>query len=293
MIEIVFRSKVLPPVIPSDKLENTKILHYLNTLSIQKNLKSRYTLLVENKIKIIILAAGKGTRMESPYPKVLAPLKGEHMIDHLLKSVTSAAIDPMPVIVVGYEKDLVIKELGDKYTYVNQAEQLGTGHAVYMAKDACKDAEHVIVISGDQPFIKTETIQNLLNKHLNSGATVTFTTTTLPDFEDWRKAFLKFGRVLKQDGKIIIREYKDATDKERAVKELNTSCYAFKASWLWENFNKTTNINNAQKEYYLTDLLQIAGECGEKIESINIEPIEALGANTKEELEILENMLKD
>jgi len=246
----------------------------------------------KEKIRIVILAAGKGTRMKSELPKVLVKLKGQHMIKHLLDSVKKSQIDPKPIIVVGYEKNLVIKELGDKYQYVTQEEQLGTGHAVYTAKDACRDVENIIVISGDQPFIKTETIKNLLRKHLDSGAKITITTTEVPSFDDWYKPFLRFGRVLRKDGKIIDREFKDANEEEKNVKELNASCYAFDTKWLWDNFEKIDNKKNTQKEYYLTDLWQIASENGEKIETIKIDPREALGANSKEELEILEKLVK-
>ncbi len=245
----------------------------------------------EEKIKIIILAAGKGTRMESPLPKVLAQLKGQHMIRHLLESVEESGIDNKPIIVVGYEKDLVKKELGDKYQYVTQEEQLGTGHAVYVTKDACEGIENIIVISGDQPFIKTETIKNLLAKHLASNAKITITTTEVADFEDWRKAFWRFGRVLRKDGKIIDREFKDASKEEKKITEVNVSLYAFNAKWLWDNFKKIDRSKSAQNEYYLTDLWQIAGENGEKVETIKIDPHEALGANSKEELEILEKLI--
>ncbi len=242
----------------------------------------------KDKIKIVILAAGKGVRMKSKLPKALALLKGKHMIKHLLESVDQSGIDEKSIIVVGYEKELVMKELGDKYEYVIQEEQLGTGHAVFCAKRACGDAKHILVLSGDQPFIKTETIKNLLNKHLNSGAKITITTTELPDFEDWRQAFIKFGRVLRQDGKVIDREYKDASEEEKNIKEVNASCYVFDADWLWKNYKKVDRHQNSQKEYYLTDLWQIASENGDRVETLKIEPAEALGANTKEELEILE-----
>jgi len=242
-----------------------------------------------NKIRIVILAAGKGTRMKSELPKVLAPLRGQHMIRHLLESVDNSGIDPKPIVVVGHEKELVMKELGNKYEYVVQEELLGTGHAVACAQVACKDTENIIVISGDQPFIKTETIKNLLSKHLNSKAKLTITTAELPDFQDWRAAFIKYGRILRDGEKIIDREFKDATDKEKEITEVNVSLYAFNAKWLWENYKKINAHTNSQKEYYLTDLWQIASQNGDKIESFQIDPAEALGANSKEELEILEN----
>jgi len=246
-----------------------------------------------DKIRIIILAAGKGTRMKSELPKVLAPLRGRHMIQHLLDSVKKAW-NGKPVIVVGYQADVVKRELGSSYTYVVQEELLGTGYAVSCTEVECKSAEHVVVLSGDQPFISSETILKLIKKHSESGAEITFTTTELSDFTDWRKAFLHFGRVIRSDSMVVgVREYKDATEEEKNITEVNAGCYAFKGSWLWENLKKIGN-KNAQSEYYLTDLFKIASENSQhknNIESIQIDPREALGANSKEELEILEKML--
>ncbi|MFZ2072445.1 MAG: NTP transferase domain-containing protein [Minisyncoccia bacterium] len=242
----------------------------------------------DRKIKIVILAAGKGKRMQSDLPKVLAPLKGKSMIEHVLEAVQKA-LGEKPIAIVGHKSELVQSELGDLCFYVLQKEQLGTGHAVSCAKGDCEEAEDIVVLSGDQPFIKAETIKNLIEKHLESDAKITFTTTILPDFLEWRKGFMGFGRILRKNGEVIgIREYKDASEEEKNIKEVNAGCYIFNAKWLWKNLEKIKN-ENAQNEYYLTDLFQIAREDNEKIGTINIEPHEALGANTKEELEILEN----
>jgi bifunctional N-acetylglucosamine-1-phosphate-uridyltransferase/glucosamine-1-phosphate-acetyltransferase GlmU-like protein len=245
---------------------------------------------MQNDTKIIILAAGKGTRMKSSLPKVLTRLHGKHMISHLLESVEKTNIDPKPIIVVGYEKNLVKEELGEKYEYVEQTEQLGTGHAVSVTRDACGNAKNIIVISGDQPFIKPETIKNLLVKHKASGAKITITTTSVPDFNDWREIFYMYGRIVRNNGHIYDKEFKDANEEEKKIKELNVSCYTFDSEWLWNNFKKIDQKSNNQKEFYLTDLWHIASLAGEKIESVNIEPTEALGANSKEELEILEKL---
>ncbi|MFH1608789.1 MAG: NTP transferase domain-containing protein [Patescibacteria group bacterium] len=243
------------------------------------------------KIKILILAAGKGKRMQSDLPKCLSPLCGKHMIKHLIESI-SAITHEKPIAVIGYMADLVKKELGELCDYVYQKEQLGTGHAVMCAKEKCKEAEHIMIISGDQPFISDQTIKNLITKHKNSNAIITFTTTELPDFVDWRKSFIAFGRILRRNNKVIgIKEFKDATEEERLIKEVNAGCYIFKADWLWKNLNKIKNTN-IQNEYYLTDLFKIAAETNEKIETVQTEPQEALGANTKEELEILEKFAK-
>lgn len=243
------------------------------------------------KIKIVILAGGKGKRMESDLPKVLAPLGGKPMISHVLSAV-SGFTSAKPVSIVGHMADLVQDTLGDLSFYSFQKEQLGTGHAVSCARGECGDAEHVVVLSGDQPFITAETIQRLISEHLTSGAKVTLTTTQVQDFEDWRKGFQAYGRIIRDDSDnlVEIKEYKDATEKERNIKEVNAGCYIFDAEWLWKNLEKIKN-ENAQKEYYLTDLLRIAKNDNEKIASITIDSREALGANTKEELQILEKLL--
>jgi bifunctional UDP-N-acetylglucosamine pyrophosphorylase/glucosamine-1-phosphate N-acetyltransferase len=243
------------------------------------------------KIKILILAGGKGKRMQSYLPKCLSPLCGKHMIKHLIEAVSQITHEK-PIAIIGYLGDLVKKEMGNLCDYAYQSEPLGTGHAVASAKKECENAENILVMSGDQPFISPETIKNLILKHKESNAVITFTTTVVPDFEDWRKAFIAFGRILRQENKVIgIREFKDASEEERLIKEVNAGCYMFKANWLWKNLTKIKN-DNIQNEYYLTDLFKIASEENEKIETVQIEPKEALGANTKEELEILEKFAK-
>jgi len=241
----------------------------------------------KDKVKILILAAGKGTRMQSELPKVLVPLHGKAMIKHVLDEISKLHSDKAYSI-VGHKSDMVKEELGDLCNYIIQEEQLGTGHAVLCAKNIV-DAENIIVLSGDQPFISSDTIKKLIDTHINSNAKITLTTTTLPDFESWHKNFLRYGRILRNDGEIIgMREYKDASEEEKNIHEVNVGAYAFEANWLWKNLEQIKN-ENAQSEYYLTDLVKIAKEEGEKIASIEVHGKEALGANSKEELEVLEN----
>jgi bifunctional UDP-N-acetylglucosamine pyrophosphorylase/glucosamine-1-phosphate N-acetyltransferase len=241
----------------------------------------------KDNFEILILAAGKGTRMQSDLPKVLIPLRGKVMIKHVLESIEKA-FHKKSLAIIGHKAKLVKSELKNSCFYVLQKKQLGTGHAVSCAKNKCIEAKHIIVLSGDQPFISPKTIKKLMEKHLKAKTKITFATTKIVDFKDWRKAFIGFGRIQRKNGKIIgIREYKDANEKEKNIKEVNAGCYAFEAKWLWKNLIKIKN-NNIQKEYYLTDLFQIASKNKNKIEAIKIEPHEALGANSKEELEILE-----
>lgn len=248
---------------------------------------------MNNRFKIVILAGGKGNRMQAETPKVLMHVKNKSMIKHVLEAVAKSAIDEEPIIFVSYKKELVMKELGrenKQYHYVSSEDQLGTGHAVKSTKDYLKGkAEHIIVLYGDHPLVSTETIKKIKEKHLESGSKITMATTKLPDFKDWRICFEHFSRIIRNENGKIIKDiqFKDASDEEKKTTEVNPCYFCFDAKWLWENLEKITN-DNVQKEYYLTDLIKIAEEEDVEIESIEIEPHEALGANTKAELEILE-----
>src|SRR3989338_5409283 len=124
-----------------------------------------------DKLKIIILAAGRGVRMKSREPKALVKVKGKPMIRHLLDAIEKSNIDSKPVIVVGHEKEKIISELGEKYDYVVQTQQLGTGHAVMSTYEKLKDkTENVMVLPSDHPFVSAETIKKLAKRHLDSGA---------------------------------------------------------------------------------------------------------------------------
>jgi bifunctional UDP-N-acetylglucosamine pyrophosphorylase / glucosamine-1-phosphate N-acetyltransferase len=242
-------------------------------------------------IGIIILAAGKGVRMQSELPKVLQRIKGKEMIKYLLESIKKSDIKSKPVIVVGYGKEEVMKTLGDNYDYVVQEKQLGTGHAVIVAQKTLEnEADNIMVLYGDHPLISPETINLLKDTHIESGGKITMATFTVPDFKDWRTVFYKnFSRIIRDENGNITRDvqFKDATDEEKKVRELNPCYFCFDAKWLWENLKKL-NTDNAQKEYYLTDLVKMAMKEKNPIQSININPKEALGINSKEELEMLE-----
>lgn len=244
-----------------------------------------------DKIKVLILAGGKGERMQSNLPKVLTKVKGKSMIERLLLAVSKAGIDPRPIIVVGHKKETVMSQLGDKYDYAVQNEQLGTGHAVMSAENLLKEkAEHVLVLYGDHPLIESDTIKKLAEKHKESDNKITMATAKIPDFEGWRSLFYKnFSRIVRDEKGEIIKDvqFRDASESERKITEVNPCFFLFEAKWLWSKLGALEN-NNAQKQYYLTDLIQIAMREKIKIESISINPHEALGANSKEELEILE-----
>jgi bifunctional UDP-N-acetylglucosamine pyrophosphorylase/glucosamine-1-phosphate N-acetyltransferase len=248
-----------------------------------------------SKFAVVILAAGKGKRMGADLPKVLHLFQGRPFIVHLVDEVKKSGICERSTVVVCDEHNLVQKALGDSCDYVIQEEQLGTAHAVQCAEDFLSGTvENVLVLYGDHPLLKAETLRALRNLHEKENHhSLSLMTTVLPDFSDWRSAFQGFGRIVRnQNGEIEkIIEFKDASEEEKKILEVNPMYCCFKANWLWENLKKIDN-NNAQGEYYLTDLVQKAVEQGEKIAILQISNVECLGINRPEELEMVQKMFE-
>jgi bifunctional UDP-N-acetylglucosamine pyrophosphorylase/glucosamine-1-phosphate N-acetyltransferase len=170
-----------------------------------------------------------------------------------------------------------------------QKEQLGTAHALFCAKDLIREADDVLVLYGDHPKVSPETIKKIAKVH---NSVITMMTTKLKDFDDWRKTFYNWGRIVRGGSGEIqkIIEFKDASDEEKEIKEVNPAIYCFSNIWLWANIQKIDN-NNEQKEYYLTDLIKLAFEQNQEINSLLIDPEEAVGINSREELEMAERLL--
>lgn len=243
--------------------------------------------------QIIILAGGKGVRMKSAEPKALVMLKNKPLIMHILDTISTLHLPIRPIIVIGHRKERMMEVLGNDHSYAEQDSPLGTGHAVASAKNNVHPGHKtVLVLSSDQPLISKETIERLLKKHNEKKPTITLATVLMPDFEEWRSGLRHFGRIIRRDDGTVdgIVEFKDATEKEKMIKELNPAVYAFDSDWLWENINLIKN-ENAQGEYYLTDLIKMARDQGKKIEAVEVANIlEALQPNSKEELETLEKL---
>jgi bifunctional UDP-N-acetylglucosamine pyrophosphorylase / glucosamine-1-phosphate N-acetyltransferase len=245
---------------------------------------------MKNDAAVIILAGGRGTRMKSGHPKVLADFLGEPIITRILRAVTP--ICEHPSIVVGYRGEEVVAATGNRYRYIEQKEQLGTGHAVGQAK---RELEHesascIAVLNGDHPLITGDTVRRLVESHTASGANITITTVRVPSFEGDNKVLFGYGRVLRDagGGVIGVKELKDATPAERTITEVNCGYYCFRPEWLWKNIEALENKNEA-KEYYLTDLVGVAAKQGERINACELRSYaEAMGVNTPEELQIAE-----
>jgi bifunctional UDP-N-acetylglucosamine pyrophosphorylase/glucosamine-1-phosphate N-acetyltransferase len=152
-----------------------------------------------------------------------------------------------------------------------------------------------MVLYGDHPHVSAETIRRLWDTHREAGdAVITMGTALLPDFEEWRAGFYDFGRIVRDEAGSIQRivEKKDATEEELALLEVNPSYLCFSAEWLWKTIHRI-KPNNTQGEYYLTDLIGMAIEEGKKIQTVPVPPYEALGANTMEQLMVLEGLIED
>lgn len=245
---------------------------------------------INNKeLSIIILAAGKGVRMNQDIPKVLTMLdNGNCLIENLLENIKETSYIKNVSVVVGFKGQNVIDKLGNKYNYIWQRETLGTGHAVIQCRNELKGHYNShLILYGDMPFISPETIENIVNIDMEDDSIFSILTLQLNNFEDINSCYMNFGRIVRDsDGEIIkIVEFKDATDEEKKITEVNPAIFCIKDEWLWENLDKI-NSNNSQKEYYLTDLIALAHNQNIKIKSfISKNNFEFIGINTIEQLD--------
>ena len=235
----------------------------------------------------VILAAGQGTRMKSKLYKVLHPVCGKPMVQHVVDQVSSLGFDEK-VAVVGFGAEIVQEQLGDQVSYVIQEEQLGTGHAVMQAADILENKEGTtVVLCGDTPLLTAETIDQLLSCHANEGAKATILTAVADDPTG-------YGRIIRNDDGLVARivEHKDATEEERATKEINTGTYCFDNAALFAALKQVGN-DNAQGEYYLPDVIEILKNNGETISAYQTPSFdETIGVNDRVALAQAESILK-
>ncbi len=244
--------------------------------------------------QVVILAAGKGKRMGSGLPKVLREVGGKAMIQRVVESVLESGVTKRPVVIIGYGTEIIKKYLGTICSYVLQAEQLGTAHAVSCAESYLTGVDNIVVVNGDTPFLRPEILKNLVDAHEKKQAVLTMVTLRLPDFGEWRGTFNDFGRIVRNEaGEVVaIVEKKDATEEQLKISEVNPSFFCFKSDWLWENLAKI-NCDNAQGEFYLTDLVHLAIFENQKVETlVTDDPTEAVGVNTPEQLNLAQSLME-
>ncbi|KMK74485.1 bifunctional UDP-N-acetylglucosamine diphosphorylase/glucosamine-1-phosphate N-acetyltransferase GlmU [Alkalihalobacillus pseudalcaliphilus] len=235
----------------------------------------------------IILAAGQGTRMKSKLYKVLHPVCGKPMVQHVVDRVNRVGFDKK-VTIVGHGADVVQEVLGDQVSYVVQEEQLGTGHAVMQAESLLSDKEGTtIVLCGDTPLITEETISQLLQAHEKKQAQITVLTAVTENPTG-------YGRIIRNQQGLVERivEHKDATEEERSVKEINTGTYCFDNQTLFNALKKVGN-ENAQGEYYLPDVIEIVQSEGGMVGAYQASSMdETLGINDRVALSQAESIMK-
>ncbi|WP_252313681.1 bifunctional UDP-N-acetylglucosamine diphosphorylase/glucosamine-1-phosphate N-acetyltransferase GlmU [Sinobaca sp. H24] len=241
-----------------------------------------------NKRYAVILAAGKGTRMKSELYKVLHPVCGKPMVEHVVDQVSQTGAESI-VTVTGHGAEMVKEHLGSRSSYVLQEKQLGTGHAVMQAEELLGDKEGVtIVLCGDTPLISSETMEALFTHHQETGAKATVLTAGAEDPSG-------YGRVVREQetGNVLrVVEQKDASEAELAIGEINTGTYCFDNETLFRVLKQVGN-DNSQGEYYLPDVIGILKDEGETVSAWKTPDFsETIGVNDRVALAEAEQTMK-
>ena len=242
---------------------------------------------MNNGLKAVILAAGKGTRMNSDLPKVIHKCDGHPMVHYVIEAAKDAGARDVCVI-VGYKALETKNAIYDVVDYRIQREQLGTGHAVKCASDFIGTEGDVIVLCGDTPLIKGETLARLVELHKKLANGVTVLSAVVEDSTG-------YGRIVRdeQNGFVKIVEQKDATEEEKQIKEINSGMYIFNAEALAASLELLNN-NNAAGEYYLTDTIALIKKIGLRVSAMPLKGEDVndiMGVNTQEQLKKAEEIM--
>ena len=229
------------------------------------------------KLQTVVLCAGKGTRMHTEKAKVMHELMGRPMLEYIY-NLSVELTDEKPVFVVGHKKEQIINYFGDKAVYVDQEQQLGTGHAIMLAKDKLKDNCNVLITCGDTPLLRAATIKSIVDTVDDKTDAVIVSSFLDEPFG--------YGRIVKDDeGNFVkIVEQKDATVDELSIKEVNSGIYFIKSDLVRKYIDKLSN-DNSQKEYYLTDIFKLLRQDNYNIKTFRIKSQVILGVNTRIQLE--------
>ncbi|MCD6583015.1 MAG: bifunctional UDP-N-acetylglucosamine diphosphorylase/glucosamine-1-phosphate N-acetyltransferase GlmU [Desulfuromusa sp.] len=235
----------------------------------------------------VILAAGKGTRMRSALPKVLHPICGEPMLYYPLAAARQAGFSQLKVV-IGHQAERVSQAFSDEdVTWVKQTDQLGTGHALMCAADSLRGYSGPLLLHcGDVPLLKPGTLQQLLKYHSQQKSTVTVLTAQMPNPQG-------YGRIIRDGEQILqIIEEKEADEQQRQITEINAGTYLFDAAFVLSAL-RGLNKNNAQGEYYLTDVVAAAVAAGKKTRALCVDdPTEVMGINDRCQLAEAEVLMR-
>ena len=235
-------------------------------------------------IKVIVLCAGKGTRMKSEKAKVMHEIMGQPMSKYIY-DIAKEISNQKPLFVVGYKKEQIEEYFKDDVDYIEQSVQMGTGHAIMITKDYINKEDNVLILCGDTPLIKKETIKRLIDENSKKDAVILTSIVDNP---------YGYGRIIKDNkgnfDKIV--EEKDATNEQKNIQEINAGMYLVKGNLIKENIEKLTN-DNSQKEYYLTDLFELLKKQNKDIATFLIDKQEILGVNSRVQLEEARRIIQD
>lgn len=240
------------------------------------------------RVKAVILAAGKGTRMKSDLPKVIHKALGKPMVQYSIEAANAAGAELSDIcLVVGHKADLVRETVGEQVNYRLQKEQLGTGHAVKCAQDFIGTDGMTMVLCGDTPLITGKTLSSLVEAHVRDHNAITVLTAKVDDPAG-------YGRIIKDEKGDFVKivEQKDASPEEQKVNEINSGMYLFDSAALNQALSKL-NSNNAQGEYYLTDTIEIVKNAGlGRVATVVVEDSDEIkGVNSPEQLKEAEEIL--
>jgi bifunctional UDP-N-acetylglucosamine pyrophosphorylase/glucosamine-1-phosphate N-acetyltransferase len=237
---------------------------------------------VSPRLAVVILAAGKGTRLRSKHPKVLHEVGGQALLAHVIAAARQVVSPEDIYAIIGHEAELVRQQVESTgIRFVVQEPQRGTGHALMCAEPALKGYDEVIVLSGDAPLITPETIRKFRDFHRQKKAAMTLLSAELENPAG-------YGRVIRHGAKSdeveAIVEEKSCTPTQRKIREINAGFYAFSVKALFENIRRI-QTNNPHAEYYLTDMAEVLGKAKQRVVVVNTDsPGEILGSNTRAEL---------
>ncbi len=239
------------------------------------------------ELAVVILAAGQGTRMKSDLPKVLHPLAGRPLVTYAVEMARALA-GARPVLVVGHRAEAVREAVGDSAIFVEQTEQLGTGHAVLQARQTLQgQSDLVLVIYADMPLLTTETLLRLVERQRENPGPLSILTVVADDPRG-------FGRVMRDESNAVVQVVEEAVaaPEQLAIRELNVGVYCFDADWVWTHVDRIP-LSLPKQEYYLTNLIGMAVAEGLQVEAVATEDAaEALGINTRVHLAEAESVLR-